>query len=80
MWLSPGLGRRLSDLSLRGLSTSSSVLSTSSSSSSSSSYQSLKYNEELRRSLENPEEYWAEIASNTIWTKKWDKVCFQPKS
>ena len=63
----------MSDLSLR-------VLSTSSSTSSSSSYQSLKYNEELRRSLENPEEYWAEIASNTIWTKKWDKVCFQLKS
>ena len=63
----------MSDLSLRGL-------STSSSSSSSSSYQSLKYNEELRRSLENPEEYWAEIASNTIWTKKWDKVCFKLKS
>jgi len=56
----------LSNLSLCALSTSSS--------SSSSSYQSLKYNEELRRSLENPEEYWAEIASNTIWTKKWDKV------
>ena len=70
MWLSPGLGRRLSNLSLCGLSTSSS----------SSSYQSLKYNEELRRSLENPEEYWAEIASNTIWTKKWDKVCFKLKS
>merc|ERR1719150_371537 len=68
MWLSPGLGRRLSNLSLCALSTS------STSSSSSSSYQSLKYNEELRRSLENPEEYWAEIASNTIWTKKWDKV------
>ena len=68
----------MSNLSLCALSTSSS--STSFSSSSSSSYQSLKYNEELRRSLENPEEYWAEIASNTIWTKKWDKVCFQPKS
>jgi len=28
----------------------------------------------MQRSLQNPEEYWAEIAENTIWTKKWNKV------
>jgi len=39
-----------------------------------SAFRSVKYETELQRSLQNPEEYWAEIAENTIWTKKWDKV------
>ena len=42
--------------------------------SSSSSYYSEKYSRELDRSLTSPEEYWAEISENTVWTKKWDKV------
>ena len=41
---------------------------------SSSAFRSAKYEMEMQRSLQNPEEYWAEIAENTIWTKKWDKV------
>ena len=37
-------------------------------------YSSELYNRHLQQSLQNPEDYWGEIASNTIWTKKWDKV------
>ena len=40
----------------------------------SSAFRSVKYEAELQRSLQNPEEYWAEIAENTIWTKKYDRV------
>ena len=32
------------------------------------------YKIHLEKSLKNPEEYWGEIASNIVWTKKWDKV------
>jgi len=41
---------------------------------SSSAYRSVKYEAEMQRSLQNPEEYWAEIAENTVWTKKYDRV------
>jgi len=27
-----------------------------------------------RRSLDTPEEFWAEIASDLVWTKPWKKV------
>jgi len=40
----------------------------------SSAFRSVKYEAELQRSLQNPEEYWAEVAENTIWTKKYDRV------
>eukprot|EP00095_Tigriopus_kingsejongensis_P003684 snap_masked-scaffold11_size778918-processed-gene-6.8 protein:Tk03684 transcript:snap_masked-scaffold11_size778918-processed-gene-6.8-mRNA-1 annotation:"hypothetical protein DAPPUDRAFT_303190" len=33
-----------------------------------------KYREEFQRSISNPEEYWGDIASNTVWSKPWTKV------
>jgi acetyl-CoA synthetase len=36
------------------------------------SYQ--EYQEKYKRSIENPEEFWAEVAENFQWQKKWDKV------
>jgi acetyl-CoA synthetase len=33
-----------------------------------------QYHEEYKRSIENPENFWSEIAENFIWRKKWDKV------
>lgn len=33
-----------------------------------------EYNLAFKTSLEQPEEFWAEIASEFIWKKKWDKV------
>jgi propionyl-CoA synthetase len=33
-----------------------------------------KYQESFRRSLEEPEEFWAEIGGCVTWTKPWDKV------
>ena len=33
-----------------------------------------KLKEMLRKALENPEEFWAEIADNLVWFKRWDKV------
>ena len=32
------------------------------------------YDKEFKQSIENPSEYWAKIAEETIWSKKWDKV------
>lgn len=32
------------------------------------------YQNEYKRSIENPELFWAEIAENFKWRKKWDKV------
>ena len=32
------------------------------------------YYKEYKRSVENPEDFWAEIASEFVWRKKWDKV------
>ena len=33
-----------------------------------------RYRAEHSESMANPEEYWARIADNTVWTRKWDKV------
>jgi len=33
-----------------------------------------EYNDVYRRSVEQPEEFWAGIAENFYWRKKWDKV------
>jgi acetyl-CoA synthetase len=33
-----------------------------------------QYHEAYRKSVENPEEFWGEIAENFTWQKKWDKV------
>jgi len=33
-----------------------------------------KYNEVYKKSMANPDEFWAEIAERLTWTKKWDKV------
>ena len=32
------------------------------------------YQEQYKRSVDHPEEFWAEIASEFVWRKKWDKV------
>ena len=32
------------------------------------------YQEEYRKSIENPEEFWGGIADEFYWRKKWDKV------
>lgn len=33
-----------------------------------------EYQSAYKKSVENPEDFWGEIASNFIWRKKWDKV------
>ena len=33
-----------------------------------------QYLEEYKYSVEQPEDFWAEIAENFTWKKKWDKV------
>lgn len=33
-----------------------------------------QYQEEYKKSIENPEAFWAEIANQFTWHKKWDKV------
>jgi acetyl-CoA synthetase len=33
-----------------------------------------EYKEAYQKSIENPEEFWGEIAKNFTWKKKWDKV------
>lgn len=33
-----------------------------------------QYKQDYRRSVEDPEGFWADIASNFTWKKKWDKV------
>ncbi|MEN9987172.1 MAG: hypothetical protein RLZZ585_211 [Bacteroidota bacterium] len=32
------------------------------------------YHQAYQKSIEQPEEFWAEIAENFVWKKKWDKV------
>lgn len=32
------------------------------------------YNKQYKNSIENPEEYWANIASHYTWRKKWDSI------
>ncbi len=40
-----------------------------------SDYRGPVYDEAFRRSVEDPEAFWAEAAEESIvWTKKWDKV------
>ena len=36
--------------------------------------QSEQHTTELKASLTDPETYWANVAENTVWEKKWDKV------
>ena len=33
-----------------------------------------KYHSDYQRSLENPENFWSEVAENFVWQKKWSKV------
>src|SRR3954464_1681761 len=33
-----------------------------------------EYRKAYQRSVENPEDFWAEIAETFSWKKKWDKV------
>ena len=33
-----------------------------------------EYHQSYKKSIENPEEFWSEVASNFQWRKKWDKV------
>ncbi|MFN4083283.1 MAG: acetate--CoA ligase [Bacteroidia bacterium] len=33
-----------------------------------------EYDDAYKKSVENPEKFWAEIAENFVWQKKWDKV------
>lgn len=33
-----------------------------------------QYHADYKRSVDNPEGFWSEIASNFQWRKKWDKV------
>ena len=32
------------------------------------------YQQQYKRSIESPEEFWTEVASDFVWKKKWDKV------
>ena len=32
------------------------------------------YNQVFRRSIENPEDFWAEQAEQIVWDKKWTRV------
>ena len=38
------------------------------------SFSGSQYELEFQRSIHQPEEYWAKIAEDVVWTKKWDKV------
>ncbi len=33
-----------------------------------------QYNEAYKKSIENPEAFWAQVAEHFVWKKKWDKV------
>ncbi len=33
-----------------------------------------QYKEQYQKSVDNPESFWAEVAENFLWRKKWDKV------
>lgn len=37
-------------------------------------YRSAAYEEAFRKSIENPEEFWAEVGQCVEWSKPWDKV------
>ena len=32
------------------------------------------YQQQYKKSIEKPEEFWADVASDFVWRKKWDKV------
>ncbi len=34
----------------------------------------MSYKEQYRNSIENPEEFWSEIASGVDWSRRWDRV------
>lgn len=36
--------------------------------------QNQKYQESFKRSLEEPEKFWAEVGQCVTWTKPWEKV------
>ena len=33
-----------------------------------------QYKEQYQKSVANPESFWADVAENFYWRKKWDKV------
>src|SRR5579871_6418757 len=33
-----------------------------------------EYKEAYKKSIENPEAFWSNVAENFLWRKKWDKV------
>ncbi len=33
-----------------------------------------EYREQYRKSIEQPEAFWSNVAENFLWRKKWDKV------
>ncbi len=33
-----------------------------------------QYNEDYKKSVEEPEKFWGDVADNFYWRKKWDKV------
>jgi len=33
-----------------------------------------QYHHDYKKSVENPEDFWGEVAENFLWRKKWDKV------
>ena len=35
---------------------------------------------ELEASLTRPEDYWAKVAENTVWTRRWERVVDNPGS
>lgn len=38
------------------------------------SYRSKKYEDAFRRSIEDPESFWAEVAKNVDWFTPWKRV------
>jgi len=37
-------------------------------------YYGQKLKEPSTQALENPEKFWAEVAENIVWFKRWDKI------
>ena len=33
-----------------------------------------QYKEDYKKSVDNPDEFWGDVARNFLWRKKWDKV------
>ena len=38
------------------------------------------YQIEYKKSIENPSDYWAKIAEEVVWTRKWDRVMDDSRS